>query len=77
MSFESSKALKWDELPAEGPLLRPAQAAQFLSISIASYYALAKLGQVPKPVKITPNGRASGVPKNQLEAFVRSRAYNA
>lgn len=73
MTTQSTTVPDWKVLSPEGPLLRPAEAAQFLSISVSSYYALAKSGTVPSPVKITPNGRASGVPKNVLEAFVRSR----
>lgn len=63
----------WKQLTPSGPLVKPSQAANYLSLGLSTYYALAKKGKVPGPVKITPNGRAAGVPQNILEAFVQSR----
>ena len=56
-----------------GPFMRPSEAAKYLGLGLSTYYELAKSGAVPSPVKITPNGRASGVPKSLLDAFVQSR----
>ena len=74
MTTRSNTNQHWTDVLPEGPLLRPTKAAEFLAISVSNYYALAKIGEVPAPVKITSSGRASGVPKSQLDAFVLSRA---
>lgn len=63
----------WKRLPPSGPLVKPSRAADYLGLGLSTYYALAKQGKVPAPIKVTPGGRAAGVPQNILEAFVQSR----
>ena len=63
----------WKQLTPSGPLVKPTQAAKYLSLGLSTYYALAKQGRVPAPIKITPDGRAAGVPQNLLDAFVQGR----
>ncbi len=63
----------WQSVPATGPLLRPAKAAEYLGVALSTYYALAKAGVAPAPVKLFNGGRTSGIPKNQLDALVASR----
>ena len=67
----------WKSVPPKGPLLRPPQAAAYLGIAVSTYYALAKSGDLPKPVKLFQGGRSSGVPKNQLDALISDRSHRA
>lgn len=67
-------SIDWKTMPPADGFVRPADAAKQLALGLSTFYFLAKQGLVPAPVKIVPNGRASGVPKNQLEAFIASRA---
>jgi len=76
-TMENCEKKPWQDLAPKLPLVRPNEAANLLSIGVSTYYELAKKGVVPAPIKITPNGRASGVPKNLLDAFVRSRMSDA
>ena len=63
----------WESIPATGPLLRPAQAAEFLGFkSRGHYYALAKQGRVPSPIHV--GGRAAGIPLPWLQAVIAAAA---
>ena len=63
----------WAHLPAIGPILRPADAAAYLGISVQGYYEKAAAGSLPVPLKIT-GGRASGVPRPWLDAVIAAAA---
>ncbi len=74
MNITEQAKTAWEIDAPKGPLLRPADAAAFLGIGLSTYYALAKSGDLPPPLKLTSCGRAAGVPKSQLDALIRSRA---
>lgn len=58
----------WDGVVATGPILRPADAAAYLGISVQGYYEKAAKGALPVPLKL--GGRASGVPRPWLDAII-------
>ncbi|HKR16616.1 helix-turn-helix transcriptional regulator [Rhizorhapis sp.] len=63
----------WADVPATGPLLRPAQAAEFLGFKSRShYYRLAEQGRVPSPIHV--GGRAAGIPLAWLQAVIAAAA---
>lgn len=62
----------WRDTPVEGPFLRSGQAADFLNLSRTQFYALARIGALPRPFKI--GGRAAGLPQSWLNAVLRARA---
>jgi len=63
----------WKSIPATGPLLRPAQAAEYLGYkSRAHYYELARQGKVPSPIHVA--GKAAGVPKCWLDFCIGAAA---
>lgn len=63
----------WKSIPATGPLLRPAQAAEYLGYKSRShYYTLAQQGRVPAPIHV--GGSAAGVPKPWLDAIIAAAA---
>lgn len=65
----------WKDMPATGPLLRPAQAAAYLGYSRAYYYRMVKQGRVPKPLSIGPSfSGATGVPQPWLDAVIAAAA---
>lgn len=66
----------WKSLPATGPLLRPAQAAEYLGYkSRTHYYNLVRQGVVPAPIQIGPGGTSAvGVPKPWLDAVIAAAA---
>lgn len=57
-----------------GPLLRPADAANYLGLSISSFYGLIQSGALPPLVKIGP--RAAGMPKPWLDRLIQERLGN-
>jgi len=65
----------WSGVVPTGPMLRPADAAAYLGISLPSYYERATKGVVPTPMKI--GGRASGVPRPWLDAVIGHAATTA
>ena len=65
----------WAEIPPNGPIIRTTEAAEYLGLSIAQFYALANRGVLPKALKIGP--RASGVPRAWLDAIIADRASRA
>ena len=71
--MSNSLAPPWAGIPAVGPLLRPAAAAEYLGLSKATYYAKAATGVFPVPLKIA-DGAASGVPQRWLDAIVARAA---
>lgn len=58
----------WEGIPPTGPILRPADAAAYLGISVPGYYEKAAKGALPAPFKL--GGRASGVPRPWLDAVI-------
>lgn len=51
-------------------IIRIRDAAKTLGISRATLYRLVKCKALPEPVKITPNGRASGFFDFQIEQYI-------
>jgi len=72
MSIQDSN-VPWNGIKADGPLLRPAEAAAFLKTSPKNYYAMARRGEVPKPVKLRADGRATVIPLSWLNAVIAAR----
>jgi predicted DNA-binding transcriptional regulator AlpA len=64
----------WEAVPPTGPILRPAAAAEYIGLSLPTYYDQASRGLLPSPVKIS--GRASGVPRPWLDAVIADRVTN-
>lgn len=64
----------WAGLPAAGPLKRVADAAKHLGYSTSRYYALAAIGEVPKPIKMGRGNSAAAVPIAWLDAMIAARA---
>ncbi len=65
----------WKVIPATGPLLRPAEAAQYLGYKSRShYYELAKRGVVPEPLRFGQGTTSVGVPKPWLDAIIAAAA---
>ena len=62
----------WEHLPIKGPILRPAQAAAYVGLSLGHYYRLIKEGHIPPFIKL--GSKSSGVPQSHLDAFLESRA---
>lgn len=62
----------WDTVAATGPILRPADAAAYLGLSVAGYYEKAAKGALPTPLKL--GGRASGIPRPWLDAVIGNAA---
>jgi len=52
-------------------IVRPTQAAEFLSISKPTLYRLAKSGALPPPIKISKS--ASGWQKKTLLEYIKTR----
>lgn len=55
-------------------VIRTQKAAARAGISVAQYYAAAADGHYPKPFKLVPGGRASGVLLSDLDAAIRAQA---
>lgn len=68
-----SKTKPWDNIEACGPILRPPQAALYFGVGISTYYELIKTGDVPGFVKLSSKSRASGVPRNFLDAAIAAK----
>jgi predicted DNA-binding transcriptional regulator AlpA len=68
------KTSAWAEIPAQGPIMRPAAAAEYFGVSISTYYELIQAGIVPPFIKLSHRARASGVPKAWLDAAIAARA---
>jgi len=61
----------WASVPPTGPLLRIDKAAEYLGYSRPQYYALAKEGLLPTPLRLIPRTNAAvGVPKPWLDAVI-------
>jgi len=61
----------WAGMPAAGPLLRVDEAARYVGYSKTRYYALAAVGEVPRPIKMgRGHGGAAGVPRPWLDALI-------
>lgn len=73
-SSPHATASPWDSVVATGPILRPADAAEYIGVSLPAYYAGAAKGRFPSPIKI--GNRASGVPRPWLDAFIGASAAN-
>ncbi len=56
-----------------GPLLRPAEAANYLGLSLASFYGQVKSGQLPPLIKIGP--RAAAIPKPWLDLMIAEKFF--
>jgi len=65
----------WSDVPAHGPILRPAHAAEYLGFSVPHFYEQASRGLVPTPIKL--GARATGVPKPWLDAVISRWATEA
>lgn len=65
-------ARPWQNVPPTGPILRTADAAAYLGISIPGYYEKAAKGALPSPIRL--GGRASGVPRPWLDAVISHAA---
>ena len=61
-------ARPWETVAPTGPILRPADAAAYLGISIPGYYEKAAKGDLPTPIKMC--GRTSGVPRPWLDSVI-------
>jgi len=73
MDNEPNFKSPWTDLPAEAPVLPVSRAAALLGIGVSTYYSWVAQGIAPPPIKLTASGRASRIPKNHLDAFIRSR----
>ena len=62
----------WASILPTGPILRTANAADYLGLSLATFYEQAAKGRLPKPLKV--GDRASGVPRPWLDAVIAARA---
>lgn len=74
MSDKTSHSFqKWQQQlgPAAGPLLRPAEAAEYLGISVSGFYQQIKEGNLPPLVKIGP--RAAGMSRPWLDRLIERR----
>lgn len=68
-------ARPWLGIEASGPLLRPAEAAKYLGLSLSRFYAISAQGDLPKPIKIGRSASgATGVPLPWLNAVIAARA---
>jgi predicted DNA-binding transcriptional regulator AlpA len=72
MSAHDDQSQPWSGLPVAGPLLRPRQAAGYLSISLGTFYAEIAKGRLPPLVKVA--SRAAGVPQAWIDATLAARA---
>ena len=57
--------------PVIGPVMRPKEAARYIGVSVSCFYSLIKSGEIPPLIKLT--GRASGIPKPWLDAWLSLR----
>ena len=63
---------KHSNTPTVGdPILRPREAARYLSIGNSSLYRLVESGDLPRPIKLTR--QSSGWRLSTLEAFLAKR----
>lgn len=62
----------WATVPPTGPLLRTADAAEYLGLSVSWYNQLVGDGVLPQPLKV--GARAGGVPQPWLDAVIADRA---
>lgn len=67
----------WSNAPITGPIFRPQECANYLGISISSFYELVSRGELPPLLKLTQRGRASGLPKGWLDIVIADRASQA
>lgn len=65
-------ACPWEGVAPTGPILRPADAAAYLGISVPGYYQKAAKGLLPTPIKL--GGRTSGIPRPFLDAVIAQAA---
>lgn len=72
---EDDENRPWATVPPTGPVLRPEDAAEYLGISVTTYYDQAGKGMLPSPFQI--GVRATGVPRPWLDAVVTARALQA
>ena len=75
MSADSHDGRPWAGVAPVGPMFRPKDAATYIGVSLASFYAGAIEGLWPKPIKISL--RASGVPRAWLDAVIADRVRRA
>lgn len=61
----------WNDVAVVGPLLRPASAARYVSLSRSTMYQLIGEGRFPPLIELSK--RASGIPISWLDAFIRDR----
>jgi predicted DNA-binding transcriptional regulator AlpA len=52
-------------------IIRIGDASKILGVSRATVYRLVRSKALPAPIKITPNGRASGFLDFQLEQYIQ------
>jgi excisionase family DNA binding protein len=62
----------WADIPLRGPILRTNDAAEYLGLSVPYTYALIQRGDLPRPIKI--GARATGIPRDWLDAVIAARA---
>ena len=75
MAHAQSVRPAWENVPATGPLLRCAEAAEYVGYSRQQYRTLAKQGDLPPLIKMGRNySGASVVPKPWLDAVIAARA---
>jgi excisionase family DNA binding protein len=67
----------WVGIAAQGPMLRPAQAAAYFGVSPSTYYSMIQAGDLPPFIKLGRRSRASGVPRAWLDAVIVARAAAA
>ena len=56
-----------------GRLLRVSEAAEWIAVSVRTYYRLVQQRKLPPPVKV---GRCSRVPEEDLVAFIQDAKDN-
>ena len=56
------------QIAQAGGMLRPAEAARFLGVSVQTAYRWAAIGRLPRPLKLGP--RTSGWRLEDLQAFL-------
>ena len=64
------------ETPAPlGPLMRPDEAADYLGISVRSFWRNVANGSIPKPAKYF--GRVTAIPRSEIDAVIAAAQNRA
>jgi len=67
----------WKSVTPTGPLLRPKQAAEYLGISVSTYYLRAAEGRLPDPKRLAAGMRVAGIPRPWLDAVIAAGVAGA